>query len=98
MKATDEAIRQIEADLIKISKSVALQKIGVVINTGVGVLCQCATSEHLKDIGKLFAGGNLVSSALKYFQLNADKSAILEKTPFYFPWLIHREALKLAPK
>jgi hypothetical protein len=98
MKATDEAIRQIEADLTKISKSRVLQHVGVALNTGVGVLCQCAANEHIKEFGKFLAGGSVIPSAFKYFQLKAEKSAIIEKTPFYFPWLIHREAAKLAPK
>jgi hypothetical protein len=98
MRTTDEAIRQIEADLTKISKSRTLLNVGVTLNTGVGVLCQCATNEHIKEVGKLLVGGSLFPSALKYFQLNADKKTVIDKTPFYFPWLIHREAKKLAPK
>jgi hypothetical protein len=98
MKATDEAIRQIEADLTKISRSRVLQNVGVIINAGVGVLCQCAANEQIKDFGKLLAGGSLIPSALKYFQINSDNRTVIEKTPFYFPWLIHREAIKLAPE
>lgn len=98
MKMTDEAIRQIEADLTKISKSRTLQHLGVALNTSVGILCQCTTNEHIKDLGKFLAGGSMMQSAFKYFQLRADKRAIIEKTPFYFPWLLHREATRLAPK
>jgi hypothetical protein len=98
MKTTDEGIRQIDADFKKISKSRVLQHVGVTSVLGVGVLCQCAPNEQIKEFGKMLAGGSLITPTLNYFQLKAEKSAIIDKTPFYFPWLVHREATKLAPK
>jgi len=40
----------------------------------------------------------VIPSTLKYFQLEAEKAAVTESTPFYFPWLVHDEASKFAPK
>ena len=98
MRATDEGIRKIDADLSKISKSRVLQHAQVAIATGVGVLCQFSANQHTRELGKFLAGGGLIPSALKYFQFDAEKTAIIESAPFYFPWLIHREAKKFAPR
>lgn len=98
MRATDEGIRKIDADLSKISKSRVLQHAQVAVTAGVGVLCQFSDDQHTRELGKFLAGGGLIPSALKYFQFSADKAAAIESTPFYFPWLIQREAAKFAPK
>jgi len=98
MKATDEGIRQIEAELKRISKSQVVQNAGVAVIVSAGVLCQCIDSENAKEAVRFLAAGSVLSSALNYFTFKAQKNAAIEKTPFYFPWLIHREALKLAPK
>jgi hypothetical protein len=98
MKATDEGIRQIEAELKRISKSQVVQNTGVAVIASAEVLCQCIDNESVKGVVKFFAAGSVIPSALNYFALKALKNAVIEKTPFYFPWLIHHEALKLAPK
>ena len=98
MKATDEGIRQIEAELKAISKSQVVQSAGVAVIASAGILCQCIDNESAKEVVKMLAAGSVIPSALNYFALKAQKNAAIEKTPFYFPWLIHREALKLAPK
>jgi len=98
MKATDEGIRQIEADLKRISKSQAVQNAGVAVIASAGILCQCLDNEIAKETVKFLAAGSVIPSALNYFSIKAQKDAIIEKTPFYFPWLLHREAVKLAPK
>jgi len=98
MRTTDEAIRQIESDLTKISKSRVLQNAKVAIIVGAGVLCQCIENEHAKELGRFLTGGAVIPSTFNYFKLKAEKNAVIEKTPFYFPWLIHREVVKLAPK
>ncbi|HEU0039419.1 MAG TPA: hypothetical protein VFR76_09105 [Verrucomicrobiae bacterium] len=84
MRVTDEAIRKIDADLSKISKSRVLQHAQVAIATGVGVLCQFSANPHTRDLGKLLAGGGLIPSALKYFQLGAEKAASLRVRHFIF--------------
>lgn len=98
MRATDEGIRKVDADLAKISQSRVLQRAEVVLKAGVGVLCQFASNDYVKGLGSLLAGGSLISPVLKYFQLSAEKESIIASTPFYFPWLIHREATKFAPR
>jgi hypothetical protein len=98
MKATDEGIRQIEAELKAISKSQVVQSAGVAVIASAGILCQCIDNESAKEVLKMLAAGSVIPSALNYFALKAQKNAAIEKTPFYFPWLIHHEALKLAPK
>jgi hypothetical protein len=94
MQATDAGIRKIESEFSKISQSQTLQQAEVALKLSAGVLCLFAQSELLKTLGPLFAGGGLASSALKYFQLKADKKSLMASTPFYYPWLIHQQASK----
>jgi hypothetical protein len=94
MSMTDEHIRDIQSQLGKIAKSRSLQHAQVALSIGTGVLCQFSSHDFVKEAGRLLVGG---TSLLKYFQFSAAKKAATEGTPFYFPWLIHREACKFAP-
>ena len=92
MEKTDDEIRRIENELNRISATKTLQAKEIVVESAcVGL---CAYSNH--PLLAAFFGGNLVPQLRQFIQLDIDRRALTRGTPFYFPWMVHRESKKIS--